>query len=1055
MKSRYKEFHLSNEQKRIWTITEMNKDSSWTQLLYKRFKGTLDKEKLKKTLNIFLSMQEQLKSNYIIKDSEVIQIIWNDNDPDRYYKELDFTSLSDKEKSLSQYLLSSQKQTFDLRIDPLYKMILIKMDKNDYVIIQIFHHSIFDAYSIHLFWDQFTKIWEGVVETIVPYTKYIEEQQTMDFHRMKQFWKSYLSNMQGTLPELIGKKDFNEKDDHKLEVYEIDVNQDLTSQINAYSFKNKVSPLSVYMTALFLLVYKYTGIFDVCLGTFFSGRYNKTYKNTIGFFMKTLPVRYIINPEEQLKIMLTSVHKWLLEIYKNQDYPLSSILDDLLVDRASGEHPLFPIVFNRVVNKKEDDQMILGGLKQIQYQADIKNSDHSAFYNFILSMLLNESINRSILTFWYRKSNFDKADIERLANCYLTTLNLLINKDSMAIKDLCILNKREYNKLVYDWNKVECYSLPQDNLYSIFKETALNNGKRVAVVDEDKHFTYEDILQISNRYAEKIKRRMVPPKSRIAILLPRGYKQVACILAVLQADCSYVPIDINTPQSRIRYIIQDSSVCYIMTDDSTRNELDMPESACIDIDCNEQILSPTINFENVNKEAYLLYTSGSTGQPKGVAINHSNVVRLLRMANEKMQFSNTDVWTLFHSIAFDFSVWEIFGALLYGGRLVIVSEENRLSAKGFAELINNENVTILNQTPYSMKNLITFDPQSIRNVRIVLLSADKFDPVILRDWAKSINKMPRIVNAYGITETTVLVTHHDVELNEIMNSKISNIGKAYPDTKLYLLDFYRNPVPLGAVGELYVSGPGVAGKYINDRTNEVTGFYPSTFEQNEPYNIMYKTGDLCFYLESGDLIYTGRNDNQVQLRGYRIELDEIASTLREHPAIKDCVICKRDIAGQDKIIAYIVLNNKAEEKNINAYEQLKKKLPRYMIPSIFKVIDEIPITMNGKVDFSKLPYVEDYKEESVIDHHDYSYFEKILLMLWSKYLKRRINQITDNFFELGGGSIDIIMIKSELDAVYDVELPVVDFYRYTTIEEMALHIEYITDSNKLCEGGKN
>jgi amino acid adenylation domain-containing protein len=543
------------------------------------------------------------------------------------------------------------------------------------------------------------------------------------------------------------------------------------------------------------------------------------------------------------------------------------------------------------------------------------------------------------------------------------------------------------------------------------------------------------------------------------------------LLGILKAGGAYVPLDPEYPLERLSFMLEDAAVNVLVTQVKLVESLPQHQAQLICLDTEWEKIASYIplNPESGAKPdnlTYIIYTSGSTGKPKGVLVNHSNVVRLFAATDSWYHFNPQDVWTLFHSYAFDFSVWEIWGALLHGGRLVIVPYLVTRSPEPFLELLCQEKVTILNQTPTAFRQLIQAEASLKRDIspllrgvgkdsatdndlslRLVIFGGESLEINSLQPWFdRHGDQLPQLVNMYGITETTVHVTYRPLSMADA-NSTASVIGRPLPDLQVYLLNEYLQPVPVGVPGEMYVGGAGVTRGYLNRPELTTERFIPILFENSNPQSPtpkLYKTGDLARYLPNGELEYLGRIDNQVKIRGFRIELGEIEALLASHPQIWETVVLVWDgTTGDKRLVAYIVPQSEITITIDEIRQFLKAKLPSYMIPNAFVILDALPLTANGKIDRRALPPSESSSEPSEKYVAPRNPIEDILVNVWSEILKVEKVGINDNFFELGGHSLLATQLVAQIRDRLEIELPLRQLFNSATLAELAQEIEQL------------
>jgi amino acid adenylation domain-containing protein len=539
---------------------------------------------------------------------------------------------------------------------------------------------------------------------------------------------------------------------------------------------------------------------------------------------------------------------------------------------------------------------------------------------------------------------------------------------------------------------------------------------------EGASLSYGSLNARVNQLAAYLRELGVGPDSLVGIHLDRSFELIIGIFAILKAGGAYLPLDWASPEDRLTFMLEDSGAQVLLTDSSLSARFANYRGTivCLDREA-ERIGSHSKKNVPLTSQpqhlAYVIYTSGSTGTPKGVLVTQKNVARLFTAIDPWFHFGSQDVWAFFHSIAFDASVPEIFGALLYGGRLVIVPYMVSRSASAFRELYIRERVTVLTQTPSAFRQLIQVDlalPAEDLALRYVILGGEAVEFQSLRPWFERYgDQRPQIVNAYGPTETTVLVTYRPVRIEDLDNHSGSNIGAPTPDAQVYLVDPKGNRVATGEAGEILVGGLGVSRGYLNrpDLTEE--RFIANPFAP-EISPRLYRTGDLARFTENGELEFLGRIDDQVKIRGYRIELGEIESMLARHPAVKDCaVLARADSGTEPRLVAYLVLRQDAPPSVEVLRTHLAQKLPEYMVPSAFVFLDAFPLTINGKIDRKALPQPSAQPTAS-----DKPYVaprnpvEAKLAEIWQEVLEREKVGIHDDIFEIGGDSILIFQIMT-------------------------------------------
>ncbi|MCO2049089.1 amino acid adenylation domain-containing protein, partial [Pseudomonas aeruginosa] len=561
---------------------------------------------------------------------------------------------------------------------------------------------------------------------------------------------------------------------------------------------------------------------------------------------------------------------------------------------------------------------------------------------------------------------FDASTVERLAGHWRNLLRGIVANPRQRLGELPLLDAPERRQTLSEWNPAQRECAVQGTLQQRFEEQARQRPQAVALILDEQRLSYGELNARANRLAHCLIARGVGADVPVGLALERSLDMLVGLLAILKAGGAYLPLDPAAPEERLAHILDDSGVRLLLTQGHLLEHL--PRQAGVEVLAIDGLVLdgyaesdplPTLSADNL---AYVIYTSGSTGKPKGTLLTHRNALRLFSATEAWFGFDERDVWTLFHSYAFDFSVWEIFGALLYGGRLVIVPQWVSRSPEDFYRLLCREGVTVLNQTPSAFKQLMavacsadmaTQQPA----LRYVIFGGEALDLQSLRPWFQRFgDRQPQLVNMYGITETTVHVTYRPVSEADLEGGLVSPIGGTIPDLSWYILDRDLNPVPRGAVGELYIGRAGLARGYLRRPGLSATRFVPNPFPGGAGERL-YRTGDLARFQADGNIEYIGRIDHQVKVRGFRIELGEIEAALAGLAGVRDAVVLAHDGVGGTQLVGYVVADSAedAERLRESLRESLKRHLPDYMVPAHLMLLERMPLTVNGKLDRQALP----------------------------------------------------------------------------------------------------
>lgn len=1026
-------YPLSHPQRRIWYTEVIHSDKGICNL---RFLFKLHRKMNYSKLNQVV--------NRVISENDGLCIRLKENghqEPKQYFikheeQEFEFFDFSNVENTnlLEEWIEQKTKETFTLFNSNLYYFALIKLNDNECAVFGNVHHIIMDGLSIQIFTEQIAKYYydmhneneEGEIKN--SYVQFLTNEQTyLNSSRFQKDQKFWLEEFK-TLPSVTGLKPYNTYQvSTKASRETFILTEHLKRKIEKISEDYKISLYTLFVAAFSLSMYRWTSSLDIGLGMAYGNRMTKMERKLIGMMVSTVPLRMDIDPEEEVLSFISRVSRKQSKSLRHQKYPF-----DLLLKQINKESNSNVRLFGTTIDYRDRDES--GDSLWIPNREEVQD-----FAVHIENLIDIDSLHVHID---YREELFSKEEIERFFNVMLVILENIFENPKQKVAEIEIISEEDKRKSLVEFNNPKLDVPPQATIHEMFERQAMIYPNAIAVTYEKEKITYKELNERANQLAHYLQKKGVGPDTLVGLCVERSHEMIVGILGILKAGGAYVPLDPTYPEQRLQYILEDASIQLFVTQESLKELNWLPEnveSICLDRDQDEiGKESKTLPVSSVGPQnlAYVIYTSGSTGNPKGVMIEHHNVIRLFKSTDCWYQFNEKDTWTLFHSYAFDFSVWEIWGALLYGGKLVVVPYWISRSPKDFYQLLVEEEVTVLNQTPSAFRQLIQVCEQEDKNknlqLRYVIFGGEALEPTSLLPWFQRYGeKNPQLINMYGITETTVHVTYYPITLDDVQQASRSNIGKRIPDLEVYILDAYQQPVPIGVDGELYIGGAGLARGYLNRPELTAERFISHPFSSDLKARL-YRTGDLARYLPDGNLDYRGRIDHQVKIRGFRIEIGEIESTLHTYAYVKEVVVIVReDQPGDKRLVAYVV-----GDGNVDAWrEYLKAKLPSYMVPSGFVAMEAIPLTANGKVDREALPMPEETQINSECVGPRNSN-EQILTTIWKRVLGVKKVGIYDNFFEIGGDSILSIQIISQASQV-GLKLTPKQMFECPTIAELA------------------
>ncbi|HEY9810223.1 MAG TPA: amino acid adenylation domain-containing protein [Halomicronema sp.] len=1050
-------FPASFAQQRLWFIDKFEPGNPFYNLpAALLLKGRLNVPVLEQSFKEIIRRHEILRTTFAMAEGQPVQVVRQNFNFRLQILDLQQLPENQREAEVKKLATQEAKKPFDLTKGELLRATVLHLNSQEYVLLLTLHHIIFDGWSIGVFLKELAALYEAfssgkkspLPQLAIQYADFaIWQREWLSGERLEtqlNYWKKQLSGAPPLL-ELPADRHRPPVQTYRGAKQSFLMPKTLTKALKNISRQENVTLFMTLLAAFKTLLYRYTGQSDICVGSPIANRNRPEIQGLIGFFVNTLVLRTNLSESLSFKQLLARIREITLAAYNYQDLPFEKLVEELQPERNLSYNPLFQVAF-----VLQDAPVAAESLPGLNISLlDVENQTSKVD----LTLHLEENGEEINGHFEYSTDLFDAATINRMAGHFLTLLEGLNANPDRAIEELPILGEKEQNQLLVEWNKTDSKYSSDRCIHQLFEAQVKQTPDAVAVTFENQKFTYRELNEKANQLAYYLKKIGVKHEVLVGICVERSLLTVVAILGVLKAGGAYVPLDPANPQERLSFILEDTQLKVLLTEEKWLPSLPQCNAkiVCIDADFSEyskENLDSEISAENL---AYIIYTSGSTGTPKGVLIPHSNVVRLFAATQSNYNFNQQDVWTLFHSYAFDFSVWEIWGALLYGGRLVIVPYSVSRTPEEFYKLLCEERVTVLNQTPSAFYQLIKAEESlgisQDLSLRLVIFGGEALDLKALNPWFnRHGEQQPQLVNMYGITETTVHVTYRPLTMADL-SKNASVIGRPIADLQVYLLDQNRQPVPIGIPGEIYVGGAGVARGYFNrpELTNER---FIANFLNNNSSAKLYKSGDLARYLPNGDLEYLGRIDNQVKVRGFRIELGEIEAALGEHPDVAQAVVIVReDVPGEKRLVAYIVANSTQwgvagrAPKNSELISTLrcflKEKLPEYMMPAVFVLLEALPLTNNGKIDRKSLPAPE--RDRGQISENfvkPSTPVEQILAEIWAQVLGLEKVGVEDNFFELGGDSILSIQVISKANQA-GLKLTPKQLFQHQTIAQLA------------------
>ena len=1019
-----KEFYpASSAQRRLYIIQQMElKGTSYNVSQNALLEGPLNLEKLDDVFFKLIARHESLRTSFVLIGEETVQVIH-----EKVKFEIEHYDASHGEEKT---FIKNFVRSFDLAKAPLLRVGLIKLKKEKHVLMVDMHHIISDGISLQILVEEFVALythkelpflrlqysdftwWQGS-------EKYREALLKQEFYWKKQF--------EGEIPVLELPTDYTRPGVKQFEGSRtsFEIGEEEAGALRKLASDEGVTLYMILHAVYYIFLSKVSNQEDIVIGTPTAGRRHADLEHIIGMFVNTLALRNYPSGEMTFRAFLDELKEMSLEAFENQDYQYEELVEEVTENWDVSRNPLFDTMF--VWQNIDISEIDIPGLKLVPYKYENETS------KFDLILIGMEGEKKLWLTFEYCTKLFKRESIERFITYFMNIVRDVVKNKQQRISQLEIITDEEKNRLLYNFNAAQT-EFPRDKtIHQLFEEREDRVSDHIAVIgpslrgaSPSSHLTYHELNKKSNQLAHLLRQKGSECDMIAGIMVERAIEMIIGIFGILKAGGAYLPIDPNYPRERIDFMLNDSGAYILLTADLIFKASQLAQHS-----------RPT-QIAQSHHLAYVIYTSGTTGKPKGSLIEHRNVVRLMINDDCLFDFGGEDIWTMFHSYCFDFSVWEMYGALLYGGKLLIIPVMTAKDPGLFHDVLIHEKVTILNQTPVAFYNLAQIEsacPGRQLKVRYVIFGGEALKPAKLKQWKEKYPET-KLINMFGITETTVHVTFKELEEKDIQNN-ISIIGKPIPTLGTYVMDRNQKLVPLGVSGELCVGGEGVCRGYLNrpELTNE--RFLANPYKPNER---LYRSGDLGSMSNNGDMEYLGRLDHQVKVSGFRIELGEIENRLLQHGQIKEAVVLAKDDKGGDKsLVAYIVSDG--ELSDIGLREYLVKYLPDYMIPSHFLQIEMIPLTLHGKIDIKALPGLEIKSEIDYVGPRNP--FEEKIMEIWSEVLgvESGIIGIDANFFETRGNSIKAMILIARLYKKFNIKMPLEEIFRSPTVRGVAVFMK--------------
>ncbi|WP_349956576.1 amino acid adenylation domain-containing protein [Rhizobium sp. ZPR3] len=931
---------------------------------------------------------------------------------------------------------------------------VIKVAPEEFIFLAVIHHIAFDGWSAGLLARELLLTYDALKRGVPPtlpdlqiqYSDYASwQRRALSSHVLDDQLESWCQNLAHAPEPLELPTDYPIPSEPTFQGDSVgfDLPIELAEKFERFCREHKVTPYMVFLAVYQALLSRWTEADDIIVGSPVSGRTYQQMENVIGFFVNTLPIRVDLSNAPSFTELLDRVRTSALEAYANQEVPFERIVEALNLPRTAGRTPLLQTTLT--LQGEPEPLPTVHGLA-VEWFA----INRRPFIKFDLAMYLEKTGFTYQGRLDFATDLFLRTTAERFVEHFKNFLQNAIDDPTRSFRKISFLSNKD-KEILSERNLSLRVPAHEESIHERFRSQVTLWAEKTAVVCGDDELSYFQLDLYSDDLARRLTRSGVRSGDSIGILALRNVETAIGMLGILKAGAFYVPIDPEHPPERIAHIVENSAISIVVIPNNFCFESTFPPTTHIPARAeNTGTVKewPTLPPVSSTATAYVIYTSGSTGKPKAVAIDHRNVLRLLDEVATEMSFGSSDVWSLFHSFAFDFSVWEMWGALLTGAKLVIVPKATTRDPQEFLRLITNQQITILSQTPSAFRRvcetLQMFPTFSTSNrLRYIVFGGETLWPRDLERWWDICGHKAELINMYGITEITVHATFKKMTKDDLAVSHMSPIGKRLSGLSLYLLDGEMQEVPIGVAGEIFIGGAGVARGYLGRPDLTAERFVASPFGTGER---LYRTGDRARWREDGQLIFLGRADQQVKIRGYRIEPGEVETALARHPSVQQAAVIARVYGGAEasRLVAYVVPAAGVELDIADLRTFVQTILPDYMIPSAIVLLQALPLTVNGKLDKNALPDpAHQGRKEHVPPRTD---TERALVDIWQNVLKVTPVGLDDNFFDLGGHSLIAMQLVAQLQQVFGTQLSAEIIFQRQTIGRLAQFLEATNNS---------
>jgi len=1036
---------LSYNQQGLWVLNQLMPGTSlYHTPMAVRLTGNLNVTALKRSLNSIVARHDALRTTFVTLEGTPSQLIASEALLELPLIDLSGEREAEREPAAQRLLQHEARRPFDLSQGPLVRSILVRLSEQEHILLVTMHHIVTDGWSVGIFQRELSELYKGFAageeatlpELPIQYPDYAAWQRRWFAGELYESQLAYWKKVFAPLPAVLELPTDHPRPNAQAPGafrgahQTICLPKQLTIELKLLSQRQGATLFMTLLAAYEILLQRYSGEDDIVVGTPIAGRQMPETESLIGLFINTLPLRTSLSGDPSFREVLGRVKEAALGAYANQDLPFERLVKELQPERTLAHNPLFQVMF--VLQSEEISPLQLPGLVTEHFRIG------NTMANFDLTLDVVERDGQLICLFESNADLFESDTVARLMGHFQTLLEGVVANPEEKISSLPLLTDAERRRLLVEWNDTKTDYPNQKTIQELFVQQVSDTPDATALICTDREVTYRELNSRANQLAHYLIKRGVGPDTRVGLCVQRSPEMIMVLLGILKAGGAYAPLDPDYPQTRLQFMLEDAQVPMLITERRLAQNLPVNTAEIIYLDelsatiASESQADPEIRTTADNL-AYVMYTSGSTGQPKGVAVTHRNVVRLVKSTNYA-SFAADEIFLQSATISFDASTFEIWGSLLNGARLALMPP-GCASLGELGQAIKRFEVTTLWLTAGLFHLMVDNHLDDLQDVRQLLAGGDVLSvPHVQKVLAEL--KGCRLINGYGPTENTTFTCCYSIDDPDSLTGSVP-IGRPISNTSVYILDGCMNPVPVGVRGELYIGGDGVARGYLDRPALNAERFVPDPFSQVSGASL-YRTGDLVRYRANGEIEFIGRMDTQVKVRGFRIELGEIESALAEHPTVREAVVVARKDNGDKHLAAYLVPAAGVTLSIEDLREFLRGKLPDHMVPSVFVVLESLPLSPTGKVDRGALPPSNGARPATTKRFAPPAdELELKLTKIWERVLGIRSISVNDNFFELGGHSLLAVRLFAQIEKSFGRNLPLATLFQAPTVKQLA------------------